>query len=164
VSQRSYTPRKSGASRADPSAITAERRRHGADLSAEHCRAPRGAAPQDPAFCAAWERTALARAVALALIDYRVTHHLMQKQVAQRLGVRQSQVSRLEMGEHTPSLEMLQKLARTLGLRFIVDVSPAGAGGPDSPLTLPAGVQVVEGVTSDGSRVLVATGALGETE
>jgi transcriptional regulator with XRE-family HTH domain len=113
---------------------------------------------QGPEFRASWERTALARAVALALIGYRVKHHLTQTQLAEKLGVRQPQVARLEMGEHTPSLEMLQRLARTLGLRFIVEVAPAGEGAPESAVTLPAGVEVVEDVTADGSRILIATG------
>ncbi|MBI4218723.1 MAG: helix-turn-helix transcriptional regulator, partial [Chloroflexi bacterium] len=89
---------------------------------------------------------------------YRVKHHLTQTQLAERLGVRQPQIARLEMGEHTPSLEMLRRLARTFGLRFIVEVAPAGAGGPASTVTLPSGVEVIEDVTVDGSRVLVATG------
>ncbi|GIW09427.1 MAG: hypothetical protein KatS3mg061_0484 [Dehalococcoidia bacterium] len=72
--------------------------------------------------------------------------------------MRQPQVARLEMGEHIPSLEMLQRLARTLGLRFIVEVAPAGEGAPASAVTLPAGVAVVEDVTANGTRVLVATG------
>jgi ribosome-binding protein aMBF1 (putative translation factor) len=113
---------------------------------------------QDPTFRAYWERTALARAVALAVLGYRVKHGLTQTRLAEKLGARQPQVARLEMGEHTPSLEMLQRLARVLGLRFIVDVAPAGAGAPESALTLPAGVEVVEDVTADGSRVMVATG------
>lgn len=113
---------------------------------------------QDPTFRAYWERTALARAVALALIGYRVKHRLKQTQLAEKLGVRQPQVARLEMGEHNPSLETLQRLARVLGLRFIVEVAPAGEAAPQSALTLPAGVEVVEDVTVGGSRVLVATG------
>lgn len=113
---------------------------------------------QDPDFRAYWERTALARAVALAVIGHRVKHHLTQTRLAEKLGVRQPQIARLEMGEHTPSLEMLQRLARTLGLRFIVEVAPAGEGAPASALTLPSGVEVVEDVIADGSRILVATG------
>lgn len=113
---------------------------------------------QGPAFRASWERTALARAVALALIGYRVKHHLTQTLLAAKLGMRQPQVSRLELGEHIPSLAMLQRLARTLGLRFIVEVAPAGEGTPASAVTLPAGVEVVEDVTADGSRILIATG------
>lgn len=113
---------------------------------------------QDPDFRAYWERTALARAVALAVIGYRVKHHLTQTKLAQTLGIRQPQVARLEMGEHTPSLEMLHRLARTLGLRFIVEVAPAGPGAPTSAVTLPSGMEVVEDVIADGSRILVATG------
>ncbi|HVC35781.1 MAG TPA: helix-turn-helix transcriptional regulator [Chloroflexota bacterium] len=112
---------------------------------------------RDPAFRAAWERTALARAVALAVVSYRAKHHLTQAQLAQQLGVRQPHITRLELGEHNPSLEMLQRLARVLGLRFIVEVASASA--PQSPLTLPPGVEVLEDMTmADGSRVLVATG------
>ena len=113
---------------------------------------------QNPTFRAYWEQTALARAVALAVLGYRVKHRLTQTRLAEKLGVRQPQVARLEMGEHTPSLEMLQRLARVLGLRFIVEVAPAGAGAPESALTLPAGVEVVEDVTAEGSRVMVASG------
>lgn len=113
---------------------------------------------QDPAFRAYWERTALARAVALVLIGYRLKHHLTQTQLAEKLGVRQPQVARLEMGEHTPSLEMLQRLASRLGLRFIVEVAPAGEAAPANAVTLPPGMEVVEDVTADGSRVRVAAG------
>jgi ribosome-binding protein aMBF1 (putative translation factor) len=113
---------------------------------------------QDPAFRAYWERTALARAVALAVIAYRVEHQLTQTKLAQKLGVRQPQVARLERGEHTPSLEMLRRLSRMLGLRFVVAVAPAGESAPESALTLPPGMQIVEDVTADGSRLVVATG------
>ncbi len=57
---------------------------------------------QDPDFRAHWERTALARAVALAVIGYRVKHHLTQTRLAEKLGVRQPQVARLEMGSTPP--------------------------------------------------------------
>lgn len=127
------------------------RPRSTAEIRAEQLR-------QDPALRAHWERTALARAVALTVVGYRVKHHLTQTQLAEKLGTRQPQVARLEMGEHNPSLEMLQRLARTLGLRFIVEVAPAGADAPASALTLPSGVEVVEDVTADGSRILVAAG------
>jgi ribosome-binding protein aMBF1 (putative translation factor) len=114
---------------------------------------------ENPDFRAEWERTALARAVALAVVGYRAKHRLTQTRLAQKLGVRQPHVARLEMGEHTPSLEMLQRLSRVLGLRFIVEVAPAGETARESRLVLPAGVEVVEDVTmADGSRVLVAAG------
>jgi ribosome-binding protein aMBF1 (putative translation factor) len=114
---------------------------------------------QNPEFRAEWARTALARAVALAVVGYRAKHGLTQTQLGQKLGVRQPHVARLEMGEHTPSLEMLQRLSRVLGMRFIVEVAPAGETERESRLVLPAGVEVIEDVAmADGSRVLVAAG------
>lgn len=112
---------------------------------------------KDPEFRAHWERTALARAVALAVLRYRTEHHLSQRQLGEQLGIPQPHVSRLELGEHTPSLDMLQRLARMLGLRFILDVAPAAKSS--APLSLPPGVEMVEDlVISDGSRLRVAAG------
>ncbi len=113
---------------------------------------------KNPEFRAEWERLALARAVAVAVVSYRAKHGLTQTQLAHRLRVRQPHIARLEMGEHTPSLEMLQRLSRRLGLRFIVEVAPAEAGIAKSALRLPHGVKVIEDVVAGGSRVRVATG------
>jgi transcriptional regulator with XRE-family HTH domain len=112
----------------------------------------------DPIFRQLWERTALARAFALAVVGYRAEHKLTQTKLAQKLGVRQPHVSRLEMGEHNPTFEMLQRLSRVLGLRFIVQIGPAGEGATESTLTLPPGVKVIEDLTTAGSRMLVAAG------
>ena len=113
----------------------------------------------DPDFRAEWERTALARAVALAVVSYRAKHGLTQTQLARQIGARQPFVARLEMGEHAPSLATLQRLSRSLGLRLIVEVAPALDGEQRSPLTLPPELEIVEDVTlADGSRVLLATG------
>jgi ribosome-binding protein aMBF1 (putative translation factor) len=79
---------------------------------------------QDPEFRAEWERTALARAVAEAVIRYRAEHGLSQTALAGLLGWRQPVVARLEAAEHNPSMDTLLTLARTLGLRFHVDVGP----------------------------------------
>ncbi len=68
----------------------------------------------------------------------------------------QSHVARLELGEHNPSVDMLQRLAQGLGQCFIVAVAPAARAGE---LALPAGVQVLTDVrAADGSRVLTGTG------
>lgn len=111
----------------------------------------------DPGRRARWEARALARAVAFAVERYRMENRLSQRALAAKLGVRQPHVARLELGEHSPSIEMLGRLASVLGLRFIVDVVPPG-GRPEE-LTLPRGLAVVHDATApDGSRVLVATG------
>ena len=109
----------------------------------------------DPDFRDYWERTALARAVATAVIRYRSEQALSQRALARRLGMPHSQVARLELGEHNPSIETLQRLAKGLGRRFIVAVAPDQA----TDLTLPRGVQILADVVlADGSRVLAATG------
>ncbi len=74
---------------------------------------------EDLEFRAYWERTALARAVALAVIGHYLVHRLTQVQLTEQLGVRQRQMARLELGEQTPSLEVLRLLAEKLGLRFV---------------------------------------------
>lgn len=79
---------------------------------------------QDPAFRAEWERTALARAVAEAVIRYRAEHGLSQTGLARLLGWSQPVVARLEAAEHNPTMDTLLTLARTLGLRVQVDVGP----------------------------------------
>jgi transcriptional regulator with XRE-family HTH domain len=81
---------------------------------------------QDPQFRAEWERTALARAVALAIVRYRGDHGLSQRDLAERLGMKQPQVARLELGEVNPSMDTLMRVSGQLGIEFTIDVRPAG--------------------------------------
>ena len=69
--------------------------------------------------------------------------------------MRQPHVSRLELGERHPTIETLEKLSNVLGLRFILDVAPAGA----TRANLPNGMVTVEDITTPtGGRVTVAAG------
>jgi transcriptional regulator with XRE-family HTH domain len=109
----------------------------------------------DPAYRAYWERTALARAVALRLVGYRIEHGLTQTALARQLGMRQSAVARLEAGEHHPSVETLLRLAGALGMEFLLHVSPRDApprwqDPPESSAT------VREQVQSERGAVLAA--------
>jgi transcriptional regulator with XRE-family HTH domain len=81
----------------------------------------------DPAFRAEWERTALARAVAVAIVRYRADHDLSQRDLADRLGMKQPQVGRLELGEVNPSIDTLMRISSRLGVEFTIDVRPAGS-------------------------------------
>lgn len=78
----------------------------------------------DPEFRAEWERTALARAVALKVITFRSQNGLSQRELAQKLAMKQPQVARLESGDVTPSIDTLRRLAGTLDMEFVVDVHP----------------------------------------
>jgi transcriptional regulator with XRE-family HTH domain len=53
---------------------------------------------------------------------------LTQKELAARMGTRQSAVSDLESGRHTPTLGTLDRWTRSLGLRLLVGT---GLGGTD---------------------------------
>ena len=78
----------------------------------------------DPAFRTYWERTALARAVAIRLVQYRVEQHLTQTELARWLEMRQPVIARLEAGEHNPSMETLLRLSNVLGMEFLIHVAP----------------------------------------
>jgi ribosome-binding protein aMBF1 (putative translation factor) len=81
---------------------------------------------KDPKFRAEWERTALARAVATRLVQYRAEHGLTQTALAERLGMKQPAIARLESAEHNPRLDTLARLATTLGFEFQIAVTPNG--------------------------------------
>jgi len=78
----------------------------------------------DPEIRREHERTALAHAVAMRIIGYRVDHGLSQTALARLLGMHQSAIARLEAGDHEPSLATLSRLARVLGLEFHIDITP----------------------------------------
>jgi DNA-binding XRE family transcriptional regulator len=79
---------------------------------------------QDPAFRREWEQTALARAVAIRLVQYRAEHGLSQSGLARVLGMQQPAIARLEAGDHNPSLETLWRLSQGLKISFHIDITP----------------------------------------
>lgn len=81
---------------------------------------------EDPEFRAEWERLAIARALAAKLIVYRSDHNLSQRALAERLGLKQPQVARLESGEVQPSTETLMRLSSELELEFTINIAPVG--------------------------------------
>lgn len=86
----------------------------------------------DPQVRDEHERTALAHAVALRLIRYRVNHDLTQTALGRQLGMTQSAIARLEAGDHEPSLSTLARLARKLEMEFHIDITPDTFGFRDT--------------------------------
>jgi DNA-binding XRE family transcriptional regulator len=78
----------------------------------------------DPEIRREHERTALAHAVAMRVIGYRINHGLSQTGLAHLLGMHQSAIARLEAGDHEPSLATLSRLARVLRIEFHIDITP----------------------------------------
>lgn len=54
------------------------------------------------------------------VISARSTANLTQKQLAQRSGVSQSNISKIENGNYQPSLSTLKRIAGALGKRLVV--------------------------------------------
>ncbi len=93
-----------------------------------------------PEFRARWEAAALAREVAAFLVRYRTEHGLTQTALARQLGVRQSQVARLEDGEHEPRLGTLRRLSEALGMSVSVTITPAEPRDGEARSTLAVAV------------------------
>ena len=73
-------------------------------------------------------RTALARAVAMRVLAYRMEHGLSQTALARELGMQQPAVARLEAGDHEPTFSTLERLARGMGIEFHIAITPATSG------------------------------------
>jgi transcriptional regulator with XRE-family HTH domain len=80
---------------------------------------------RDPEFRVLWERTALARAISLKLVGYRIEHDLSQRELADILGMKQPQVARLECGDVNPSIPTLMRLSERLSLEIVLDFCPS---------------------------------------
>lgn len=79
----------------------------------------------DPEFRAEWERTALARAIAVAIVRFRADRGLSQRALASVLRMTQPQVARLERGDVNPSMDTLVRVAAGLGIELTINVTPA---------------------------------------
>ncbi|MBW6431821.1 MAG: helix-turn-helix transcriptional regulator [Bacillota bacterium] len=58
--------------------------------------------------------------ISTAIFRYRVRHKLSQKKLAEKLGVTQAMVSKLESGDYNYTIEQLWKVSSKLGLQFDV--------------------------------------------
>jgi transcriptional regulator with XRE-family HTH domain len=78
---------------------------------------------KDPEFKKEYEAIQPEMAVIRALVDARISQNLTQKQLSERTGINQADISKLENGTRNPSLNMLKRLAdgldMTLKLEFI---------------------------------------------
>lgn len=112
---------------------------------------------EDPDIRAEWERTALARAVAIEVIRYRAEHGLTQTGLARVLGMKQPQVSRIELGEVNPSIETLTRLAQVLGTEFLIDIAPADERARLVRGDLDRRATSVQRTETRGARITIAT-------
>lgn len=59
-----------------------------------------------------------------ALIDARKQQNITQKELSERTGITQADISRIENGTRNPSLSMLKRLAKGIGMQLKVEFIP----------------------------------------
>jgi DNA-binding XRE family transcriptional regulator len=107
----------------------------------------------DPSFKAEWQRLAPAREFAATLLRFRADHKLSQRALAERLGVSQPRIVKLESGEHNPEVDTIINAVRRLGIEFVLDVSPADR----KPALVTARAQKRGAVSHDDVSVVAAS-------
>ena len=78
----------------------------------------------DPAVKAEYDALEPEFAIIQAMIDARKSSGLTQKQLAERTGIAQADISKLESGNANPSLKTLQRLAAGMGMKIKIEFQP----------------------------------------
>ena len=73
---------------------------------------------KDPDFKKEWNDIQPEMDVIRAIIDAREEQNLTQKELAEKVGMNQADISKLENGTRNPSLKLLKKLATGLGMEL----------------------------------------------
>ena len=76
---------------------------------------------QRPSFKAEWDTLQPDLTIAQAMIDARKESGLTQKQLSERTGIAQADISKLERGNANPSLRTLQRLAAGMGMNVRIE-------------------------------------------
>ncbi len=79
---------------------------------------------QDPDFRAEYESLEPEFSIIQAMIDARKRAGLTQKELADRTGIAQGDISKLECGNANPSLRTLQRLAAGMGMKMKIEFQP----------------------------------------
>ena len=76
---------------------------------------------KEPEFAAEWERLQPELEIMRTLIKARAENNLTQKQLAEKTGIRQSNISRIENGTCSPTISTLQTLAEGMGKHLHIE-------------------------------------------
>lgn len=59
-----------------------------------------------------------------AMVDARISQNLTQKELAERTGIHQADISKLENGTRNPSINLLKRLAEGMGMGLKIEFIP----------------------------------------
>ena len=73
---------------------------------------------KDPEFVKACEERELETALIRAILDARIKKGVTQKELAKKVGTKQSSIARFESGKYSSTMSFIQKLANALNLKI----------------------------------------------
>ncbi len=79
---------------------------------------------KDPEFAKAYEDFRPEMNIISAMINARLSQNLTQKELSERTGIAQAEISRLENGTRNPSIKLLQRLADGMGMVLNITFTP----------------------------------------
>jgi len=83
---------------------------------------------KDPEFATAYEEMQPEMNVIRAMIDARISKNMSQKDLSEKTGIAQTEISRLENGTRNPSIKLLQRLAEGMDMVLNVTFTPKDQG------------------------------------
>lgn len=75
----------------------------------------------DPEFAAEYEAMQPEYEAIRAVIAARLESHMTQRELAEKTGIRQSNISRIESGSSSPTVETLARIAAGLGKKLVIE-------------------------------------------
>lgn len=79
---------------------------------------------QDPLVKAEYDALGPEFDIIQAMLDARKRLNLTQKELSERTGITQADISRIENGTRNPSLNMIKRLAKGMGMRLKLEFIP----------------------------------------
>ena len=79
---------------------------------------------KDPEFKREYEKLQPEMDVIRAMVDARISQNLTQKQLSDRTGIDQADISKLENGTRNPTLNLLKRLADGMGMSLKIEFNP----------------------------------------
>lgn len=79
---------------------------------------------KDPAFVKEYQEIQPEMDIIRAIVDARIAKNLTQKQLAERTGINQADISKLENGTRNPTIGLLKRLAEGLDMVLKIEFIP----------------------------------------
>ena len=84
---------------------------------------------KNPGFVKEYEAIQPEMDIIRAMIDARTAQHLTQKELAERTGINQADISKLENGTRNPTINLLKRLAEGMDMTLKIEFVPKKHAG-----------------------------------